>query len=166
MTQAPELMRLDYAGQSAAELLALEGKYRTESLCRAFEAALQKKAGTAVDLSDEELVVLAVEAVEREVNNGGYRQFFVNASHVFSLICVASLTRIGCVEKASITKKAIEALKVKTVTPRGVQKAIMKENPLRDETLDACNNAYYNSGEPVADRLFAFVKQNAGQFKL
>lgn len=165
MTQATEPMPLDYAGQTATELLALEGKYRTDSLCRAFESALQKKAGTAVDLSDEELVVLAVEAVEREVNNGGYRQFFVNASHVFSLISVASLTRIGCVETAAITKRAIDALKMKTVTPRGIQKAIMKENPLRDEILDACNNAYYNCGEPIAERLFAFVKGNAGQFK-
>ena len=165
MTHAAELMPLDYAGQTARELLALEGKYRTDSLCRAFESALQKKAGTAVDLTDEELVLLAVEAVEREVNNGGYRQFFVNASHVFSLISVASLTRIGCAETAAITKRAIEALKVKTVTPRSVQKAIMKENPQRDEILDACNNAYYKSGEPIAERLFAFVKGNAGQFK-
>ena len=41
MTHAAELMRLDYTGQTATELLALEGKYRTDSLCRAFEAALQ-----------------------------------------------------------------------------------------------------------------------------
>jgi hypothetical protein len=161
MTDAPQqeqLEWLEYAGQTAADLLALAGQYRTDSLCVAFEAALQKKAGTAADLSDEELVVLAVEAIEREVNNGGYHQFFFNSSHVYSLIAVDALTRIGCTETAAITKKAIAALKMKSVTPRSVQKAITKENPQRDEILDACDGLYYNAGEPIADRLFAFIQ--------
>jgi Domain of unknown function (DUF4375) len=165
MIEEQELEWLDYTGQSAAELLAAEGKYRIDSLCCAFEWALRKKAGTAADLTDEELVVLAVEAIEREVNNGGYRQFFANSSHVYSLIAVDALGRIGCPETASFTKKAVEALKLKTVTPRSVQKEIAKENPERDEILEACDNAYYNSGEPIAGRLFAFIKKNAGQYK-
>ncbi len=155
---------LEYAGQSAADLLAMDGRYRADSLCCAFESALQKKSGTAVDLSDSELVVLAVEAIEREVNNGGYHQFFLNSSHVFSLIAVDAFTRIGCPETAALTRKAIEALRLKTVTPRSVQKEIAKENAERDEVLEACDSAYYKTGEPIADRLLAFVKQNSRQF--
>ncbi len=163
-TQPEQLEWLEYAGQSSADLLAMDGRYRTDSLCCALESALQKKAGTAADLSDAELVVLAVEAIEREVNNGGYHQFFANSSHIYSLIVADAFTRIGCPETAALTKKAIEALRLKTVTPRSVQKEIVKDNPARDEILDACDTAYYHTGEPIADRLFAFVKNNATQF--
>ena len=164
MTDEQKLECLDYAGQSATELLALAGHFRADSLCSAFESALQKKAGTAADLTDAELVVLAVEAIEREVNNGGYHQFFVNSSHVFSLIAVDAFTRIGCPESAALTKRAIEALKLKTVTPRSVQKEIVKENPVRDEILGACDSAYQRNAEPIAERLLAFVQQNSSQF--
>jgi len=60
----------------------LEGKYRIDSLVLAFEQAISRKAARAGDrrLANEERVRLAVEALEREVNNGGYDQFFLNPS--------------------------------------------------------------------------------------
>ncbi len=79
----PDLQWLDgYNGESVDELIALEGKYRTDSLVLAFEQAMdQKEARVGEDkLTAEEHVILAVEALEREVNNGGYEQFFLNAS--------------------------------------------------------------------------------------
>ncbi len=164
MIEQQQLEWLDYGGQSPAELLAAEGKYRIDSLCCAFEWALQKKTEGAADLSDEELIVLAVEAIEREVNNGGYHQFFANSSHVYSLIAADALTRIGCPQTAALTRKAVGALRLKTVTPRSVQREIVKTNPERDEVLHECDSAYSSSGEPIADRLFAFIKANAPQF--
>ena len=59
-----------YGGQTTDELIALESEYRIDSLVLAFEAALDAKA----EHSKQERVVLAVEAVEREVNNGGFTQ--------------------------------------------------------------------------------------------
>ena len=61
-----------YSGQSADQLLSLEGMYRIDSLVRAFEQAITQKAqrGGVQSLTDEERIVLAVEALEREVNNG------------------------------------------------------------------------------------------------
>ena len=50
-----------YSGQTTDELIALEGEYRTDSLVLAFEQALMAKD----ELTDEEKVVLAVEALER-----------------------------------------------------------------------------------------------------
>ena len=113
MNSQPGLKWLEgYSGESTEQLLSLEGKYRTDSLVLAFEEGINQKAereGTR-SLTIEERIVLAVEALEREVNNGGYDQFFVNSSREFTPIMVGALKRIGCNKTASITQKAIEAL--------------------------------------------------------
>jgi hypothetical protein len=76
----PDLKWLDgYSGQTTNELLVLEGGCRIDSLVLVFEEALNQKVARNGDggLTTEERVVLAIEALEREVNNGGYRLFFV-----------------------------------------------------------------------------------------
>ena len=99
-----------YSDQSVEQLLSLEGEYRTDSLVLAFEEAINRKAQRdgMQSLSEEERVVLAVEALEREVNNGGYDQFFVNSSREFAPTVVSALQRIGCKKTASksVTRKA------------------------------------------------------------
>src|SRR5215470_8182521 len=89
-----------YSGQSPEELLSLESAYRIDSLVLAFEEAVGQKARRQgpQSLSNQELIVLAVEALEREVNNGGYEQFFINSSKEFAPIMVEALGRIGCGE--------------------------------------------------------------------
>ena len=70
-----ELKWLDgYSGQTTEELVALEGEYRTDSLVLAFEQALDQRVEHVGQegLTEEERIVLAIEALEREVNNGGY----------------------------------------------------------------------------------------------
>ena len=86
-----------YSGQTIEELLALADEYRVDSLLAALEEGLNQKAEEVgeQDLSDEERIVLAVEAFEREVNNGGYGQFFSNSSGQYTPIIVASLLNIG-----------------------------------------------------------------------
>jgi len=103
-----------YAGQTTDELLALEGEYRTDSLVLAFEQALQAKESRVGSrrLTDEEGVVLAVEALEREVNNGGYGQLFVNSSKEYAPVFVSALNRIGCPEVAKLTQQAINVLEI------------------------------------------------------
>src|SRR5213592_1958422 len=98
-----------YSGETVDELIALEGKYRTDSLVLAFEQAMDQKAARVGDckLTDEERIILAIEAIEREVNNGGYGQFFVNSSREYALIIVNALRAIGCTKTAEITQKAL-----------------------------------------------------------
>ena len=92
-----------YSGQSVDELLSLEGSCRCDSLVLAFEEAIGRKSqhNGANSLTVEERVVLAVEALEREVNNGGYDQFFINSSREFAPTIVDALQRIGCKKAAN-----------------------------------------------------------------
>jgi hypothetical protein len=152
----------EYSGQSADQLLSLEGKYRIDSLVLAFEQAIGQKAqrGGVQNLTDEERVVLAVEALEREVNNGGYDQFFVNSSREFAPTIVGALKRIGCKKTATITQRAITALGVSDLTPEAIDAAMAGDNDERLAKLNRCDDSYYKSAEPVAERLFAFIKAN------
>src|SRR5258708_3662696 len=88
-----------YSGQTIDQLLSLAGTCRIDSIVAAIEAALHQKAARlgAQSFSDVERTVVAIEALEREVNNGGYDQFFFNSSREVVPAIVESLQRIGCI---------------------------------------------------------------------
>jgi hypothetical protein len=151
-----------YSGETVEELLALEGKYRTDSLVLAFEEAIRQreKHDASRTLSDQERVVLAVEALEREVNNGGYDQFFTNASRQFAPAIVDALERIGCTKTAAITRKAIKALGVSDLTVEAIDAAMASDDEQRLTKLNRCDKAYQKTAEPISERLFAYLKEN------
>ena len=71
----PELKWLDgYSGETIDELIALAGSHRIDSIVLAIEEALLRR--ELGELNEAETTVLAIEALEREVNNGGYHRFF------------------------------------------------------------------------------------------
>jgi len=133
-----------YSGQSTDELLALAAEYRVDSIVLAFEQALGQKAARAghASLTEEERIVLAIEALEREVNNGGYGQFLENDSEQYATIVIDSLKRIGCPAVAEITKRALE---------------IPGEVDERQDELSRCDDLYYQAGEDIEGRLLAFI---------
>lgn len=149
-----------YGGQTTEELLALEGEYRADSLVLAFERAIHEKAES-FRVSREERYVLAVEALEREVNNGGYKQFFLNSSHEFVDVIEEALLAIGCVQTAVITRKAIAALGItgELTGDKAEQVVLADDEPVHD-ALEACDARYSDNDEAIADRLFEWIKAN------
>ena len=97
-----------YGGQTIQQLIAMKDSHRIDSLVLAVEQALGSKSES--DLSEPGSVVLAVEAMEREVNNGGYYQFFSNSSREFTPFLVHALKLIGCQKVAVISTDAIAVL--------------------------------------------------------
>ena len=150
-----------HAGKTAEGLLALEGSYRIDSLVAAFEQAISQNAkrDESQGLTVEERTVLAVEAVEREVNNGGYDLFFANAP-LFASTVVDSLRSIGCKKTANITQRAIQALGVSELTVKAIGAAMATEDRQRQAKFGRCNDSYYKCAEPIAERLFSFIKNN------
>jgi hypothetical protein len=159
-----ELQWLDgYSGQTVDELIGLEGHYRIDSLVLAFEQAIDQKAARVgyEKLSEEELIILAVEAMEREVNNGGFDQFFINAPEYAPLL-VNALRRIGCPQAAKISQKAVtmveKAPRIENRTPEDDEKLM--------DVLDECDNLYYKRPENIEESLFAFIKANRAKIAL
>jgi hypothetical protein len=130
-----------YSGQTTEELIDLEGEYRTDSLVLAFEQALDQKAARVglEGLTEEERVVLAIETIEREVNNGGYGQLFTNSSE-YTPLFVSALHDIGCPEVAELTEQAIAALGI--------------EGPITTEAIDRVMKRMRN-GKPDCQNMTA-----------
>jgi len=163
VSQEPELEWLQgYSGQSAEQLLSLEGKYRIDSIVSAFEQAIVGKISRdgMGALSAEERIVLAVQTMEREVNGGGYDRFFSGASRQFAPGLVEALRRIGCRKTANIALRAIQATGVSDVTAEAIENAMAAEDGKRQGRLSRCDNSFHETAEPIADRLFAFIKAN------
>ena len=158
-----------YGGQSTEELIALHGQYRTDSLAVAFEEAVGQKSARLGDanLSDAERVILAIEALEREVNNGGYSQFFTNSSYEFTPIIVDALNAIGCPETAAITQDAINALGIQSaITGEAVERVMDKDDQRREDKLYACDLRYYDVVGDLSEPLLSFIKVNKDTIEL
>ena len=153
----------NYLGQSTNELIDLEKKYRTDSIVLAFEQALDQKAyriGTA-NLSNEEKVVLAIESLEREVNNGGYDQYFINSSKEYASIIIDSLSLIGSKDGARITQQAIDCLNITgEITEAKIDEIMNIENDERANRLSECDAEYYQVVGDLSDKLFGFIHMN------
>jgi hypothetical protein len=158
---------LDYSGQSTAQILACKGTHRIDSLLCAIEEGIlllqsrKVKRGT----TPAERTILAVMALDREVNNGGYHQFFVNSSHEYAPTIVTALRKVGCEFTAALTGKAIEALALDHLTIQAVHRAILTPDARRKRKLDSYDRQFYKPAE-IEPRLFAFVEAQAHRIML
>jgi hypothetical protein len=157
-----------YSGQSTDELIALDGVFRTDSIVLAFEQAISSKAARIGDqnLTAPERVVLAVEALEREVNSDGYSGLFTTASEQVPYL-VSALTAIGSDAVADLTRSAIAVLKIDGVlTPEAVESAMERDDEDRDDRLNEFDQAYYETAGDLAGPLLSFIRANHDQIVL
>jgi Domain of unknown function (DUF4375) len=156
-----------WSGQSANDLIALEGRFRTDSIVAAFEQALDTKAKTdAKSLTEPEWIVLAVEALEREVNNGGFQQFFINCEFCSTWIADA-LDRVERQDIAHIAREAGAALLASPPNDSGAMSA--SATAASDEivaALDACDQRYLAGAGDLAPDVLAFIKSERAQIQL
>jgi hypothetical protein len=157
-----------YAGQTTDELIALDGEYRQDSIVLAFEAGIDQKAvRVGIErLTSEERVVLAIEALEREVNNDGFDGLFRSAAAQVPDL-VAALRAIGCNAVADLARSAIGQLEIDgPLTPAAVEAAIDRDDPERDERLNEFDEAYYETAGDLTEPLLAFIKASRDQIAL
>jgi len=155
-----------YDGETTEELLALEGTHRIDSLVLAFEEAIQRKAASG-PISPEERYVLAIEGLEREVNNGGYSQFFLNSSREFVDAIEEALLAVGCPKTAAITRSAIGALGLgPQLTPEKAEQVVLDDDDSVREALDDCDGRYYENDKAIADKLFAWIRRNRAKVRV
>jgi hypothetical protein len=176
MKQLPFLH--DYDGQTVDEIIALRGRYRDDSLVGAIERALIEREGwndldserrqrAILSLTEAERVVMAIEAMEREVNNGGYAQFFVNSSKHFAPYIVQALQTIGCAEYAALAASAIAELRLPSeFDGEDCDKAYMALMDEIDPKLEELGSRYYETAEPLCDNLFSYIEQQASAIRM
>ena len=73
---------------------------------------------------------------------------------------VGSLQRIGCTETAAITEKAIKVLGTSNLNADAIRSSMAESDVQRDAKLNQCDDEYFKNTEPIAERLFGFIKKN------
>jgi hypothetical protein len=156
-----------YTGQSVDELLLFEGTEGLHSILLTLEQAIQQKwdADGGGKMTGVMLVALSVMALSREVNNGGYDQFFRNSSCRFASRSVGDLVRIGCPEIADITQEALDSLEIPKLTVPAIEAAMNVENVKRKRTLERCDILFYEQ-TGLSERLFAYAKMHQAGIRI
>ncbi len=114
-------------------------------------------------LSSEEQAFVCVYELEREVNNGGFEQFFRNSPGQYALETVDALLTIGAARMAEITRHAITA-----AFPDG---AVPEDQDDRSDLIDAAGDTlgerlvgldekFYEYPDDLTGMLFEYVQAN------
>jgi hypothetical protein len=155
--------------QTTEELLDLDdGQHRIDLIVMTFEDLLLGKLAREgrANLSTAEITVLAIEALEREVNNGGFHQFFSNSSVEFVSVLVDSLERSGCPKAAAIAQRAIDTLELPELSAAAIEAAMQTDNDERDAKLHECDEAFFAYEEDLAGNLFNYMRTNQPSIRI
>jgi hypothetical protein len=116
--------------------------------------------------STPQKVFSAIWALEAEVNNGGFSQYFYNSSNETAGFVVEALETIGAPQTAAICREAISA-----AFPAGLPATFEETRNAAadfpddvDAKLDALDQQFYRYPHPLTDLLFAFVAQHPEEF--
>jgi len=145
------------------QVIELEGTHRIDSIVLAIEAALMDRE----NLTPTERIVLTVEAMEREVGNGGFNQFFFNSSNEYAHELVATLREIGIPDIADIAERALRAIGAQPdwTYDDFEEASVDPDEPIMEE-LNACDSTYYNTEDGIANTLFEYIKKNKNDIDL
>lgn len=104
-------------------------------------------------LNEYEKVLLVMDKLDMEVNNGGFDQFFHNTEGHYNDILVPSAEAIKAYNIAKICKKALAIY----------AKHAEEESPI--EELNTCDDAFYASEDSITGLSVQYAKENKEQFR-
>ena len=118
--------------------------------------------------SPPERHVYAVEAMIREVNNGGWSQFFGNSSGQLAADLVPALRAIGAGQKAiSIAQRALDIFgEPKSLSDEDRNAHLSKITGNFEKSLwDELDSEYYGNGEDFEGLMVAYIARNPDAFR-
>lgn len=111
-------------------------------------------------LSRPERVVYVCQALEAEVNNGGFSQFFFNSSGELANEVVDAFAAIGAVKTAEICKKAVSIYDGEVPADRDERDELIEDNEEAEEILEECDSAFFAYEEDLCGLIRAYVLEN------
>lgn len=118
-------------------------------------------------LNSSQRTFLFVENLEREINNGGFNQFYFNSSGDFSQETVKALSKIGAEKTAEIVKIANSEFKNRTVpkdrTERQNELQLIEEKAKNN--WNKCDLEFHESLDDLTELLIAYVINNKTEFE-
>ena len=118
-------------------------------------------------LNSSQQVVLIIENLEREINNGGFNQFYFNSSGNHAEVTVENLRKIGADKTAELVEKAnFEWPNNKVPVNRNERQAILEQIENKAEQVwEDCDQLFYKYEDDIAGLLMDFVNANRTDFE-
>jgi hypothetical protein len=106
------------------------------------------------------------QSLEREVNNGGFDQFFFNSSGNFAHETVDSLEAIGAKKTADLLREAIDAFPESRVPKDREERGnlMLDEVSPESDRWHELDQRFYAYDEPLTDLNLAFIRANVDEF--
>ena len=104
--------------------------------------------------------------LEREINNGGFNQYFINSSGDFAHQTIQSLNAIGAKITADILQKAIDQFPDKQV-PRDRDEridAVEQIEQMANEVWDELDQKFYEYKDDLNSLNLNYIKKHPGDF--
>jgi len=117
-------------------------------------------------LTESQKIVLLVENLETEINNGGFNQFFFNSSGDFTHETITALKTIKAFKTADIVSKSISVWPNQNVPKERVRRQAILENIVEkaDVVWNECDEEFYKYEDNITKLLFDYVKANKSDF--
>jgi hypothetical protein len=118
-------------------------------------------------LTEEEKVIVFIEELEREINNGGFNQFFFNAASDYYSEILSALEQVGSVKFHSILKQSSKPFPNESVpTDRNKRQEILEEiEDKANELWDDLDQEFYKYEEDIYGLLINFINSNIEKFR-
>jgi len=118
------------------------------------------------NLSDSEKTFLYVDILEREVNNGGFSQFFYNSSGQYAHEIHDAYQKIGANKAADIINRAIKLFPTLPVPKNWeTRQDIVLEIDSDAKLWNELDNEFYKYEDNISDLMIKFVEQNKADFE-
>ncbi len=118
-------------------------------------------------LNDAQKVALFIGNLEREINNGGFSQFYWNSSGEYAQETVISLQQIGARTTAKIVQTANNEFPGGEVA-RSKEARIAIINGIEEQAERVwaqCDEKYYSYEDDLTKLLLQFIHDNKGSFE-
>jgi hypothetical protein len=118
-------------------------------------------------LSQPEKNICYIEDLEREVNNGGFGQFFLNSSGDNTRETISALKEIGSKRFLSLLELAVQQFPGgKVPTDRDERLEVMEQMEARVESAwDDLTDQFYRYDEDIYGLLIAYIQKNVTDFR-
>ena len=120
-------------------------------------------------LNAEQRILYITQALEMEVNNGGFAQFFFNSDGCLGNEIVSSFEKIGAMKTAEICKKAISIYGDKVPTDRDEREEILNPDDEKEEErieaiLNECDDAFFEYEDDLVELNYQFIINHKESF--
>lgn len=127
---------------------------------------LRLSADTLEGLTEQQKAFYLNQNLEREINNGGFNQYFSNSSGDFSHETLTSLRTIGANKTADILQKAINQFpNSKVPKDRAERQNILEQVEEKAEDVwEQLDQLFYKYEDNLNDLNIEYIKQNRSSF--